>query len=167
VNHVFQPDISFTGIGAKIPPKLFVSGDFLFQFKETSTVLVHDFIDKFNPGFMIEKHGSMTNFIMGINFNKSIVYTGIWLRSQHFTFARVNDLIMVLGLNVPFADGSNLKFMYSYDYAISNIRRTVGATHEIYLVFELENFSFFTGGNRSGADGLPYHQHRRVVYNSF
>lgn len=159
--HVFRPDISFTGLESKLPIRMVVMGDLLLD-NETPTRTggwgstrggSSDF--KLNPGFLYEKQGEMTNFAIGLNAYKNFIYSGVWVRSQSFTFTRVNDLVLMVGLNVPFADNSGIKIRYSYDYVLSELRRTVGATHEISLIYELANFSFFGNPAMRGGRMLP------------
>jgi len=150
--HVFQPDISFTGIGTKLPLKLVITSDLLLDNEDSSPAVrgrsrnkASDY--KINPGFLFEKQGDMTNFSLGVNGYKNNIYTGIWFRSQSFTLTNVNDLIIMLGVNIPFGENSTIRLMYSYDYVLTDLRRSVGATHEISLLYGLSNFSFF--GNQS------------------
>ncbi len=154
--HVFQPDISFTGTETKLPMKLVIMSDLLLDNGASSSNVrgksrnqAGDY--KFNPGFLFEKQGDMTNFSLGVNAYKNFIYSGIWFRSQSFTFTNVNDLIIMFGLNIPFGDNSTIRLMYSYDYVLTDLRRSVGATHEISLLYGLSNFSFF--GNQSMPSG--------------
>jgi len=157
--HVFKPDISFTGLPARLPMKLIVMGDLLLD-NESSRQNIRGSTQKkgsefkLNSGFLYEKQGQMTNFSIGLNGYKNYIYTGAWVRTQSFTFQRVHDLILMVGLNLPFGDNSLIKLRYSYDYVLSQLRRTVGATHEISLIYELTGFSFF-GSNSIG--------HRRIL----
>lgn len=147
--HVFRPDISFTGTNEiKMPVKLVIMGDLLLDNDSETSGPRGNYPNKasafkLNPGFLFERQGDMTNFSIGLNAYKSFIYSGIWVRSQSFTFTNVNDLIIMIGANIPFTDNSTIKFRYSYDYVLSDLRRSVGATHEISLLYELSNFSMF------------------------
>ncbi len=159
--HVFKPDISFTGLQARLPLRMIVMGDLLLDNETPSRTRRwgttrnkrSDF--KINPGFLYEKQGEMSNFAIGLNAYKNYIYSGLWVRSQSFTFSRVNDLVLMVGLNMPFADNSGIKIRYSYDYVLSDLRRTVGATHEVSLIYELANFSFFGNQAMQGGRMLP------------
>ncbi len=145
LQHVFQPDVSFIGLSSRTPRKYTVSGNILLdnhtnvRFRRRSD----HFFDKLNPGFLYEVHGEMSNFLLGVNAYKNFIYSGIWARSQNFTYNNVYDIIFMVGLKIPAGDTSRLKFMYSYDYVLSDLRRSLGMTHEISLIFELDTFSFF------------------------
>lgn len=157
VLHLLQPDISFTGNGIRQPRKLVIMGDGIF---ELSRYQKHYFpIDKFNINFIVENQGIHNNFAVGINACKNILYAGCWFRSQRLVFKNVKDLILMAGVNFRVSDESSMKFMYSYDYTLSNFRRSFGATHEVSLILEFEEFSIFRkkgfwGTNRalSGTD---------------
>lgn len=107
----------------------------------------NEYFFKLNPGFLYEKQGEFSNFVVGSNAYRNYIYAGMWLRSQSFTYANVNDLIFVLGLHLPISSGSRIKFMYSYDYVLSEIRSSLGSTHEFSVIFELDGFSIFGGTN--------------------
>ena len=154
VQHVFNPDISFEGEEAKLPLKLVIMGDMLFDNNRESRNRnpKKNKMFKLNPAFLFEKQGTMSNFSIGINGYKNYIYSGLWLRTQSFTFSTVNDFIMMIGINMPFGESTRIKLRYSYDYVLSGLRRTVGATHEISLVYELDNFGFF-GSSTSKPSG--------------
>lgn len=163
MHHAFKPDVSFSGNGSKLPHKFVFMGDLLLD-NETARNRFrspqNEFFFKLNPGFMYEMQGDLSSFILGANAYKNNVYAGMWLRSQDFIYTQVNDLIMLVGLFVPVGDSSRLKFMYSYDFVISDARRAVGSTHELSLIFELDGFSIFGESsipmrNRPGCPECP------------
>lgn len=150
MHHAFKPDVSFTGNGSSLPHKFVFMGDLLLD-NETQKRRFgrsqNEFFFKINPAFMYEMQGDLSSFVVGANAYKNNLYAGMWLRSQDFIYTQVNDLIMLIGLFVPIGDQSRLKFMYSYDFVISDVRRAVGSTHELSLIFELDGFSFFGDSN--------------------
>jgi len=159
VHHSFRPDVSFTGNDNRLPRKYVFAADILLDNERVGyrPGMNNDFFYKLNPGFLYEIHGKLSNFMIGVNAYKNYVYAGVWLRSQNFVYTHVNDLIFLAGLHLPIGDESRLKFMYSYDYVISDARRAVGPTHEISLVFELDGFSLFGDSNmpRRNRAGCP------------
>jgi type IX secretion system PorP/SprF family membrane protein len=160
VQHLFQPDISFYENNSKLPLKLVVIGDVLLDNESGNNSRYGKKENKFkiNPGFMFEIQGKMSNFSMGLNAYKSFIYTGIWFRNQSFTMTQMKELVMMIGVNIPFGNQSRIKLKYSYDYILSDIRQVAGATNEISLIYELDGFSFFGGpknksNNRFGNQG--------------
>lgn len=145
--HAFRPNVSLYGNGTRLPQRIVVMGNLLLD-NETGgsrSSASSDFFFKLNPGFLFESQGELTNFVLGANAYKNYIYAGLWIRSQNFTYSRINDLICVAGLHIPLSGGSRMKFVYSYDYVISDMRRTIGSTHEFSVVFELDAFSLFGG----------------------
>lgn len=160
VQHVFEPNISFTNdADGKLPLKLVLMGDVLFGNDSRNTSYNRSRSNsnsdlKLNPAFMYERQGDLTDFSIGLNAYKSYIYTGLWLRSQNFTMTNVKDMIVMVGFTFPFIANSTFKCQYSYDYVLTDMRRAVGATHEISIVYELPGFSFLgSGGGRYGAYG--------------
>jgi type IX secretion system PorP/SprF family membrane protein len=149
VQHAFRPNISFTGTAAQLPLKLVMMGDVLLDNENGSIRFkaTNEYFFKLNPGFLFEKQGELTNFVLGTNAYRNYIYAGLWLRSQSFTYANVNDLICVVGFHLPMSSSSRIKFMYSYDYVLSEMRSSIGSTHEFSVVFELDGFSIFGGTN--------------------
>lgn len=154
VQHMFEPDISFYDEGIGLPLKLVISGDMLFD-NETGVGGSGRFGKKnqkykINPGFQYEKQGSMSNFAIGVNGYKNYIYAGIWFRTQNFNLTNVNDMIIMGGIKIPV--GINyIKLFYSYDYVLTDLRRAVGATHEISLVYDLSRFDILgSSGSKNG-----------------
>ena len=162
--HVFRPDISFTGTNKiKLPVKMVITGDLLLDNDSEASgprgnVQNKASSFKLNPGFLYERQGDMSNFSIGLNAYKSFIYSGLWIRSQSFTFTNIHDLIVMVGANIPFTENSTIKVRYSYDYVLSGLRRSVGTTHEISLLYELSNFSIF-GQKKSSTRVKPGTQH--------
>lgn len=153
LQHAFRPNISFTGNTSRLPYKLVFMGDVLLD-NEPGRVnfqTANNFFYKLNPGFLFEKQDDISNFLIGTNAYKNQLYAGVWLRSQNFTYAQVNDLIWLIGIYVPMGESSRIKLMYSYDYVISDLRRSIGATHELSVVFELDGFNIFGDPSRAGS----------------
>lgn len=145
VDHVFRPDVSFSGVEHRMPLKYVISGNILFDnVSYTGNSL---FIDRsmfrLNPGFIFESHRNVNTYSLGLNGYKSYVYSGIWGRVQEFENFTVSDIIFMLGLEIPITDDSSLKVMYSYDYLIGETIRGTGNTHELSVVYEINNFSLF------------------------
>jgi type IX secretion system PorP/SprF family membrane protein len=157
VNHVFTPNDSFLGLDSKLPRKLVINGDLVFEIEQGSSSSTHSKQKnsssiKFNPGFQYEKQAEFSTFMLGLNVLKSSIYFGAWFRNQAFDFFEAKDAIFQVGFNAPWSKESRVKFMYTYDYLITDLRTAGRASHEISLVFEFDNFSLF-GGGASGLSG--------------
>jgi type IX secretion system PorP/SprF family membrane protein len=151
VHHVFTPNESFIGLSSPLPRKLVITGDLIIDGhggsasyrsrQKTSSNF------KFNPGFQYEKQADFSTYTVGMNILKSGIYFGAWLRNQEFNVFEAKDVIFQIGVNAPLSDETRVKIMYTYDYLITDLRTAGRASHEISLVFEFDEFSFF-GGNK-------------------
>lgn len=145
IDHVFRPDISFSGAEHRMPVKYVVSGNILFD--NVSFTGNRLFIDRsmfrLNPGFIFENHRNVNTYSIGLNGYKSYVYSGIWGRVQEYDGFAVSDIIFMLGLEIPMTDNSSIKVMYSYDYLIGETIRGTGNTHELSVIYQITNFSLF------------------------
>jgi hypothetical protein len=101
---------------------------------------------KFNPGFILESQDEFKTLAIGLNILKSSIYGGVWYRNRSTELVKMNDLIFLLGLNVPFSNETRVKINYSYDFVVNGLQRGTGGSHEITLMFELDEFAIF--GNR-------------------
>jgi len=145
VHHLFQPDISFVGDGYKLPWTIVVSGDILIDnnVRRSGGRYRESLFDKWNPGFFFEKHQDVTSISLGMNIYRNFIYSGAWIRAQHFNFVQFYDAIMLVGIYIPTGGDTSLKIMYSYDYVLSQFRRSVGSSHEVSLIFEFDNINIF------------------------
>ena len=161
-DHVFTPDVSFSGTNHPMPLKITITADVLFdnslqygyRFQQDRTGL------KFNPGFKYEWHDIISTYSFGVNAYRSHIYLGIWGRMQQFNEINVSDIIMIAGIDIPINMESRIKLMYSYDYLIGDLMRITGTTHELSLVYELGTFNIFgdppdTRGRRNRKQFIP------------
>jgi len=166
VHHVFRPNESFLGLSSPLPRKLVVHGDLVLDVDQGSGSFYkragNNKSFKFNPGFNYEKQGDFSTYSVGVNVMKSSIYSGIWFRNQTFDFVKSNDLMLVLGLYLPFNKESRMKIMYSYDFILTELRPAAGSAHEITIAIEFDDFSLFSGsnsGNRgAGRGGRSYQE---------
>ncbi|MEI6749934.1 MAG: PorP/SprF family type IX secretion system membrane protein [Bacteroidales bacterium] len=169
MHHVFTPNESFLGLSAPLPRKLVVHADLVFEIDQSEGNFYNRSRNpksfKFNPGFNLEKQGDFSTFSIGLNVLKSSIYTGLWFRNQTFDFVQSNDLMITAGLYLPFNKGSRLKLMYSYDFVLTELATAAGASHEITIAFEFDDFNLFSGGGgggrsfgSSGRGGRSYHE---------
>lgn len=168
VHHVFRPNESLRGLSAPLPRKLVIHGDLVLDVDQSSGSFYRRMSNpksfKFNPGFNYEKQGDFSTYSFGVNVLKSSIYTGIWFRNQTFDFVKSNDLMFALGLYMPFNKGSRMKFMYSYDFILTELRTAAGSAHEITISIEFDDINLFGGGSGgsgfgSGSDGgRSYHE---------
>ncbi|MGB4654041.1 MAG: PorP/SprF family type IX secretion system membrane protein [Bacteroidales bacterium] len=154
VQHVFQPNQSFVGLAASnLPNKLVLTTDVVVDINQgrVSTYRASSSYSNFklNPAFIYEKQKDFSTYTVGLNIFKSSIYLGAWFRNQNVNIFKTNDVIFSVGVNVPFSDDSRLRIMYSYDMITSDLKEAGKNAHEISLVYEFDQFSFFSGMGRS------------------
>lgn len=148
VHHLFTPNESFLSLESPLPVKFSVTGDLVLEM-DGSRGLHYRRGDntnpfKFNPGFIYESQDEFRTIAVGMNILKSSIYGGVWYRNRSTEMVKMNDLIFLLGLNVPFSNETRVKINYSYDFVVSGLQGGTGGSHEITLMFELDEFAIFS-----------------------
>jgi type IX secretion system PorP/SprF family membrane protein len=153
-HHVFQPNESFLNLNSPLPRKMVLTGDMVFELDlgRFSSYNSHRNSGslKFNPGFIYEKQSDFSTFSLGLNMLQSSFYLGAWYRNQASDLFHANDVIFSVGVNRPLNQETRIKIMYSYDYIVSELHTSARSTHEISIVWELDNFSLFGGSSGGG-----------------
>lgn len=148
VQHVTKPDESFFADRSRLPRKITFSGDVLFlnqdYFKNEKRGVFNSEVLKIDPGFMFQNQGEFNSFSVGINTYKYNIYLGTWYRLEQIDNHEGDALIFLGGLTINLSDNMQMKFIYSYDFIISEMNTTTGPSHEISLKFEFDNISLFT-----------------------
>ncbi|MGE5383947.1 MAG: PorP/SprF family type IX secretion system membrane protein [Omnitrophica WOR_2 bacterium] len=152
VHHLFRPNESFLSLTSPLPRKLAITGDLVFEidanqggpyFKRNEKS--SNF--KFNPGFIYESQADFRTYAIGLNILKSSIYSGVWFRNRSTELIKSNDLIFVLGINASITEKTRMKINYSYDFVLTEIRPGTGASHEITVTFELDDFKIMKNKN--------------------
>ncbi|MGE5317779.1 MAG: PorP/SprF family type IX secretion system membrane protein [Chloroflexota bacterium] len=146
VHHLFRPNESFLSLTSPLPRKLAITGDFIFEIDGNSSGPYFKRNDKsntfkFNPGFIYESQADFKTYSVGLNILKSAIYSGVWFRNRTSDLIKSNDLIFLLGINANISDKTRMKINYSYDFVLTEIRPGTGASHEVTITFELDDFS--------------------------
>ncbi len=151
VHHVFKPNVSYIGLTSNMPRNYVAHVDVLID-KNGSRGHVSGNSPhiKINPGFIFEaQNAEFLNFMGGVNVMRSNIYLGLWYRSTRYAnYFESNDLIFMTGVHTYFADNSKIKFMYSFDYGLSNLQSDMGSTHEFAVIIEFDDLFIFGGRDR-------------------
>ena len=133
VHHVLKPNESFFDLEMRVPRKYVFHTDFIILQQSNPKKGF-----KFNPGLLLENQAGFNTFTLGMNVAKSVLYTGIWYRNKQSIIYDYQSVIIMAGINVPLVnDYSRLKFTYSYDISITQMKGNGGA-HEVTLRFEFD-----------------------------
>ncbi len=149
VQHVFEPNESFINMESKLPVKVVATADFQIQQSESASRYGRSSGGfKFNPALIYMNQAGMDSWSVGLNIYKNPLYVGAWYRNSEFQFLNNDALIVMLGLNTNFGDNTRMKLIYSYDIMLTDITRATGGSHELTLIFELDEMRLF-GSNRN------------------
>jgi type IX secretion system PorP/SprF family membrane protein len=152
VDHIFQPDESFLSTAnAPLPRKWVAHMDVVIAAgggPSSSSMYAsgggNDPL-KINPGIIYQNQNKMSFLQAGFNMLKYNIYLGAWYRTG-LNNNPTNSLALVAGYRYTFAEDMSIKFMYSYDLAISGNLQGMGGAHEISLVLEFDKLTLLGGG---------------------
>jgi len=139
VHHITQPNQSFLQNVSPLPRKWVAHMDFIIDFQRNRGFYNRARNIKINPGILYQSQSDMSLFALGINAYISNIYFGIWYRNDVFRKTSFTNLVWLAGLNIPFNNDSRMKIMYSFDMNTSRNTNFTGPSHEISLIFELDN----------------------------
>jgi type IX secretion system PorP/SprF family membrane protein len=150
IHHLFEPNESFIGLESKLPVKFVGSLDFQVAPDESAKNSSRGF--KYNPAIIYMNQGGMDSWSVGMNVYKFPLYVGLWYRSSEFQFLNNDALIVLLGINTNFGGDARMKLVYSYDVMLTDLTKATGGSHEITLIFELDDMKMFgaESGRRPG-----------------
>lgn len=138
-HHLFEPNQSFYNYESRLPRKYVGHFDMVFSVENHDGFYENKKSFKINPGIIYQQQAAVNQINAGLNFYMSHVYIGAWYRNEIMNASKYSDLILLAGLNIPMVDDTRVKIIYTYDFSLSDLSRTTGGTHEISLVFELDN----------------------------
>ena len=139
VHHITQPNQSFLQDVSPLPRKWVAHMDFIIDFQRNRGYYNRARNIKIDPGILYQSQSDMSLFALGINAYISNIYFGIWYRNDVFRKTSFTNLVWLAGLNIPFNNDSRMKIMYSFDMNTSRNTNFTGPSHEISMIFELDN----------------------------
>lgn len=152
IHHVFEPNESFINMESNLPIKVVASADFQFQQSDRARYRNERGGFKYNPALIYMSQAGLDSWSIGLNIYKHPLYVGMWYRNSEFQFLDNDALVVLLGLNANMGDNVRMKLMYSYDIMLTEITRATGGSHELTLIFEMDEMRLFgnSGGNSFG-----------------
>lgn len=149
VQHLTKPNESFSDLEQRLSRKYIFSSDFVILQRSNPKKGF-----KFNPGLLYEYYSGYHTFTLGSNVARSVMYGGLWYRSKQSQIYNYQAVSVLVGLNIPMVNKySRIKFMYSYDISVNNMKGNGGA-HEITLRFEFDQIHLFKSSS-AFADDYP------------
>ena len=106
-------------------------------------ILLNDLV--VNPTIIYETQNKFQTATIGLLLMKNSLLFGAWYRNEG-VYYRVNhfdSFILAFGVNLKIKDESKLKIMYSADFTISQLRSSSFASHEISVIYNLDDRYMF------------------------
>jgi type IX secretion system PorP/SprF family membrane protein len=162
VHHTLEPDDSYLGLESKVPRKYVAHGNLLWIDQKGNNSRDRDSfsgITKWDFGFLFESWQNRTNYAVGVNVMRSNLYLGAWYRGESYGDFDSDAMVFMLGVNYEMADNEIMKIMYSYDWDLNDLVSISGPTHELTLIFQLNDVMMFgksenfSGRNYGGSYG--------------
>lgn len=152
VHHTLTPDDSYLGIESQVPRKYVAHGNILWIDQNSSGGRYNDEnafrgLTKYDFGFLFESWQKRSNYAVGINVLRSSVYFGAWYQGESYGDFHSDAMVFMLGLNYSMADNARMKIMYSYDWALNDLVSVSGPTHELTLIFQMDDVMLFGRGD--------------------
>ncbi len=138
VHHLTNPTDQFFNSGGKLPLK--------YNLTATTNIFYQNVI--YAPAFNWEQQGPFNTFTAGINMVRNPIYAGFWIRNRTLAMkgTQYDSFVFNIGSNIDLHDaGARVKVCYSYDFTISRLRTSTMGTHEISVIYEIDDYMLFAG----------------------
>jgi type IX secretion system PorP/SprF family membrane protein len=135
-HHMTQPRDAFINDNGRLPMRMVIH-------LNTNILSYNGVI--YAPGFLYEKQSVLTTFQAGLNLYKNPIYAGFWFRNRSYNMGMKNydSFIVNLGLNMHTSRSRRIKICYSFDYTMSRLKTASMGTHEVSMIFELDDVVTF------------------------
>ncbi|HKK10927.1 MAG TPA: PorP/SprF family type IX secretion system membrane protein [Bacteroidales bacterium] len=146
VHHALEPEDSYLGLESKVPRKYVAHGNMMWinqQAGNSRNSEGFSGITKYDFGFLFESWQKRSNYAVGVNVMRSNLYLGTWFRGESYGELSSNAVVFMLGLNYTMADNATMKIMYSYDWDLNELVSISGPTHELTLIFQMDDVMMF------------------------
>lgn len=139
VHHITQPNQSFLQDVAPLPREYVAHADVIIDLARNGGYYSRARDIKINPGIFYKQQASMRLLTLGANAYVSNIYFGLWYKDEIFSQKGFGNFVWLAGVDLPFSDKNRMKLMYSFDMNVLHNTNFTGPSHEISLIFELDN----------------------------
>lgn len=147
VHHTLEPDDSYLGLESSLPRKYVFHGNMMWinRIGGNNQRGNDSFngLTKYDFGFLYESWQNIDNYAVGVNVMRSNLYFGAWYRGESYGDLNADAMVFMLGINYDMADNATMKIMYSYDWDLNDLVSISGPTHEITLIFQMNDVMMF------------------------
>lgn len=129
--HLNQPKDAFLLETQYLPLKFVLHGN--------TAILLGDNI--LSPAFIFERQREFQTFTLGASLVKKPIVVGVWFRNRTYLMSvkSYDSFIFSVGTNQSFSKERNLRITYSIDFTISRLRTSSFGSHELSLIYDLDN----------------------------
>lgn len=130
-HHLNQPKDAFILENNFLPLK--------FVAHSTFSLLIGNNI--YSPAFIFEHQNQFKTFTVGLSLVNKPVSVGVWFRNRTYAMSAksYDSFIFTFGTNFPLSNDRNLRITYGVDFTISRLRTSSFGSHELSLVYDLDN----------------------------
>jgi len=134
VQHVPQPNQSFTGVTSKLPSK------YSLMLRYSHVIKSYGFEDaSIQPVLLIEKQSSMQNFITGINFKYKTFNLAGFVRHNQNELLKTTEALMLIGTEFKLHEKAFSSLQINYSFSLlthsSNVNKNI--SNEVSLILHL------------------------------
>jgi type IX secretion system PorP/SprF family membrane protein len=138
-HHITRPVESFVDASTQLDRKYIANLDIIFEIGPYKGYFKRKKGFKLNPGIFYQNQANMNLYSIGMNLYLTSLYFGIWYRNESLEYDVYSNFLIMAGVYIPFTKSTRMKFMYSYDMQITASNSYTGPSHEISLIFELDD----------------------------
>jgi type IX secretion system PorP/SprF family membrane protein len=155
LSHLSRPNQSFYGVDNRLPMKISLHYIGMVPIRRFFGRDEYDFTVA--PVALVEKQGYFEQIFTGAIFQKDYLYGGISYRFKRFNLLgdKSNAAILTVGVRKIYDENYILRFYYSYDVTLSEVRSGASNAHELCVSFE---FDPFQNGKRAIEKRLKNHR---------
>lgn len=130
INHLNQPKDAF--LSDKYLPMKYVV-------HLNTSVLLGQYI--LSPAFIYEEQNEFQTFTIGTSMVNKPVSVGFWFRNRTYAMSgkSYDSFIFSAGTHLPLSKERTLRVTYSIDFTISRLRTSSFGSHELSLVYDLDD----------------------------
>lgn len=130
-HHLTQPSDAFIVDKQYLPVKW--TGHF------NTAILLNESI--LTPGFIYERQREFQTVTVGLSMVKKPLIIGLWMRNETYYFSprSFDSFILAVGTSLPLKNAQNIRITYSVDFTVSQLRSSSFGSHELSLVYDMDN----------------------------
>lgn len=93
------------------------------------------------PGIIFESQNQFQTVTLGASIVNKPIAVGVWFRNRTpaFSTKSYDSFIFTVGTHLPLRNERNLRITYGVDFTISRLRTSSFGSHELSLVYDLDN----------------------------